>query len=566
MSITLDLASCPFSRFGSYFSLSHKSGKEGDLGEGLYINTHHGGSAQAFLVELAREDAPVPFEIDAGPTKVVLSEAGGGRVALVITEHGALRIRGTGVSLRLQMPTARWRFAYPLADATWAFNLPKSDVQFAIECISGALGVHAPWGQGQGFCKVSTEMIALLSPDSDGVFDAAIDDFSTTWIRPERETFSACEDEVNATYTEWIEGLPPVAPALSEARERAGYVNWSAVVHPTGNLTRPTMLMSKMSMCNVFGWDHAFNAMALVNHDPDLAWDQLMVFAEKEDQFGKVPDNMNDRDIMHTFAKPPIHGWALRRMWSENPSLMTMERREEAYRHLASWVSWWTDHRTWGDETLPHYIHGFDSGWDNSTIFDEGTPLVSPDLAAYAVLQMEVLGELADTLGKASEAATWKRKSEEMLGALMDELWRGDRFVGIIRPSGRVVECESLITCMPIVLGRRLPQEVQRVLVERIREHQTEWGLATEKPSSPEYKELSYWRGPIWAPPTLLAVSGLEEIGEVELVRSIVDGFCRMCEQNGFAENFDAKSGASQFDPAYTWTSSVFLILASHYR
>jgi glycogen debranching enzyme len=323
--------------------------------------------------------------------------------------------------------------------------------------------------------------------------------------------------------------------------------------------------MSKMSMCNVFGWDHAFNAMALCSHDPDLAWDQMMVFAEREDPFGKAPDNMNDRDIMHTFSKPPVHGWALRRMWDENPSMMTPERIEEAYTHLARWTNWWTQYRTWEGASLPHYIHGFDSGWDNSTIFDQGTPLAAPDLAAYLVIQQEVLGDLAEALGDETGAAEWRQKSTQTLASLLGELWQDGEFVGRIRPSDTAVSSESLIACMPIVLGRRLPADVQKPLVNRIREHLTEWGLATEKPTSPKYRENSYWRGPIWAPPTLLAISGLADIGEEDLVRQIARGYIEMCRKSGFAENFDPHTGAGHFDPAYTWTSSVFLILASQY-
>ena len=63
----------------------------------------------------------------------------------------------------------------------------------------------------------------------------------------------------------------------------------------------------------------------------------------------------------------------------------------------------------------------------------------------------------------------------------------------------------------------------------------------------------------------MLAVTGLADIGENELVRTIVDAFCKLCVDHGFYENFDAMTGAGHFDTAYTWTSSVFMILASQY-
>jgi glycogen debranching enzyme len=237
----------------------------------------------------------------------------------------------------------------------------------------------------------------------------------------------------------------------------------------------------------------------------------------------------------------------------------------DAYGFLSKWSDWLREHRTWEGDALPYYIHGFDSGWDNSTIFDEGVPLVAPDLGAYLVMQMEALSDIAKALHREAETAIWRERSEEMLAALVKALWREDQFVGMRRPSGDLVRCDSLLNCMPVVLGRRLPENVRSGLLERIREHLTPWGLATEKPSSSRYAENGYWRGPIWAPSTLLVVHGLADMGENGLARTIARAFCTMCEQSGFAENFNAKTGVGHFDPAYTWTSSVFMILASEY-
>lgn len=39
----------------------------------------------------------------------------------------------------------------------------------------------------------------------------------------------------------------------------------------------------------------------------------------------------------------------------------------------------------------------------------------------------------------------------------------------------------------------------------------------------------------------------------------------RLCDKSGFAECFDALTGAGQRDRAYTWTASIFLLLASDF-
>ena len=78
---------------------------------------------------------------------------------------------------------------------------------------------------------------------------------------------------------------------------------------------------------------------------------------------------------------------------------------------------------------------------------------------------------------------------------------------------------------------------------------------------SPLYESDGYWRGPIWAPPTLILTDGLRRAGESALAADIARRFCNLCRQSGFAENYDAVSGAPLRDRAYTWTASVFFEL-----
>ena len=127
---------------------------------------------------------------------------------------------------------------------------------------------------------------------------------------------------------------------------------------------------------------------------------------------------------------------------------------------------------------------------------------------------------------------------------------------------GTDVESESLIPWLPLILGKRLPDDMRAALKKGIESHLTEWGLATEKVGSPNYSADGYWRGPVWAPSTWIAVTGLDRSGYGELADTIADRFCKLCGKSGFAENFNAITGESLCDPAYTWTSSVFLLLA----
>ena len=560
MRVNYDITKVPFSRYGSYFSFLHNDW--GPLGTGLYLRAHYGKTAQSFKIEPIRNGEVLKYETELSSDILKLKTDGDGEVEFVISPLGTIRIRGRGVSLRLEMPPERWTWAYQIPGA-WAFNFSPYQFQLALEMMQGSIDVVAPWEKGKGFCWETKYAIVTLSPGESGIFQAAIDDFLTTWIKPERPSFDSCRDEVVREYEKWTEGLPEVNDEYREALDLAAYVNWSAVVAPAGYITRPTMYMSKAGMCNVYNWDNVFNAMAHCNHQPELAWDQLLVMADYQDEYGKSPTSMNRSEFRTTITNSPVHGWGLRYMRDKNPSLLTPERMTEAYKYLSGWIDWICKYRIWPGDRLPFHHHGFDSGWDNSSIFDHGVPVITPDYAAYIILQMEVLGELAEAAGRGKDAAAWKQRAEHMTKALVEDLWQDNRFVGIVRPSGKTVVCESLLICMPIVLGKRLPEEVRKHLVIRIKDHLTPHGLATEKLDSSNYVEGGYWRGPIWAPSTMLVTSGLQETGENELAEKIMRSFCEMCKENGFYENFDPVTGKGYYDTAYTWTSSVFMMFAN---
>jgi glycogen debranching enzyme len=325
------------------------------------------------------------------------------------------------------------------------------------------------------------------------------------------------------------------------------------------------MLMSKGTMAQVWSWDHCFNALALAYGHPALAWDQLMMMADHQDANGAYPDAVNDFVLHFNFSKPPVHGWTLHLMRERAPGFFTDERLHAAYDSFGRLASWWLTHRVAPGERLPHYLHGNDSGWDNSTMFDAGVPLIAPDLAALLAVHCFELADVAANLGRDAEAVRWHGTAERLASNLIDILWQEDRFVALRQADHLVVDSDSLLTCIPIVLGQRLPVSIQQALVARIRRHVTAHGLATELPSSPHYVADGYWRGPIWAPSTMLIVSGLAAVGEMALARSIAESYCRMCAKSGFAENFDALTGEGLRDPAYTWTASVFIILAHEF-
>ena len=367
-----------------------------------------------------------------------------------------------------------------------------------------------------------------------------------------------------AAFGSFADDVAPWRDESTPAAELAAYVLWSATVRPAGFLARPGVLMSKHWMNKVWSWDHCFNSLALAAGRPELAWDQFQAPFDHQDPSGALPDSVAHSEILYNFVKPPIHGWTLshlRRQLHINPVDL-----RSTYHRLADWTRFWLTHRRAPGRSLAHYQHGNDSGWDNATCFDPERVIESPDLAAFLVLQLRELADLAAELGKHDDAAAWRRGAEQMYVDLIEHLWTGQRFRvrGVL--SGDTWTSSSLLDLMPIVLGAELDPAIGDVLAERIAAHLTPYGLATELPTSPHYAADGYWRGPVWAPSTVLIEDGLRRAGHSDLADDISDRFRALCEKSGFAENFDALTGAGLRDRAYTWTASAYLVLAAAHR
>ena len=60
-------------------------------------------------------------------------------------------------------------------------------------------------------------------------------------------------------------------------------------------------------------------------------------------------------------------------------------------------------------------------------------------------------------------------------------------------------------------------------------------------------------------------LEALERCHYDKLVKKIVESFLDMVSKNGFAENFNALTGKALRDRAYSWTSSIYLIIKNEY-
>ncbi|CAM5437191.1 amylo-alpha-1,6-glucosidase [Streptomyces coeruleorubidus] len=554
----------PFSTFGSWFGISPVVAEK-TYAEDLHLVSHQNGMhAVLRLVPLDPETGErAGARVEATPG--LLSWVGpAGRVDLAYESPDTVRLRGSGLDIGVfagaQVLTpfsGTYFFHDPAADAH-VFTSYETGRRYRVTILSGRIA-HTAGAQALG----GGDRGLALTAAADGGWEIAVEEIDTA--RPPYALSAAFGEIVAAArgaFAEFVDAVAPWRSSATPAAELAAYVLWSATVRPAGLVSRPAVLMSKHWMDKVWSWDHCFNALALAPGCPGLAMDQFALPFDHQDDSGALPDSVTHSEVLHNFVKPPIHGWASGRLRRRLPTPPSRAELAGTYDRLERWTHFWLTARRAPGAALPHYQHGNDSGWDNATTFDPERVVVTADLAAFLALQLHELAYLAAELGKPDEAGRWTRTAHEIQSALLDELWTGERFVARGAATGDTWSSSSLLDLMPIVLGEHLPGEVGSALADHIKAHLTPYGLATELPTSPHYLSDGYWRGPVWAPATVLIEDGLRRAGHDRLADDISARFRALCETHGFAENFDALTGTGLRDRAYTWTAASYLLLA----
>lgn len=595
MSLSLDVAVLPWSRRGSFMSLTSKV----KLGDSL-APAHN-----VYLVSQCRAPALPLFALRPLPSGSSLGPPAGFHTAPPLTTVSAT------------VPLLQWKYRDKVvAEATFPDvrcirfrgNTPlafDSDVAVDMSDYMGPYVFSRPSFQGskpavevtfrtfKGYRFIATKgqlstvngdsnkrrlnrRVQIQGQDGDNEWElllcelevasarsAPAVDFCGSLVRSVMfSSFEAAVDKIIQEFDEFTLGICPWSAGLpTQSESLASYVIWTSMVRADSNYTREAVMMSKLWMNKVWSWDNCFNALGLAPFNLDSAINQIQILYDYQAPDGRLPDSVDWQNIEWAFTKPPIQGWAISKLLKRHPEIND-HALLELYTATSKFTDYWMQQRRTEKSGLPWYSHGNDSGWDNSTAFDSQPVVISPDCAAYLILQTDFLAELASRLMLDIEHQDkWKRMKKTVTEALLSELWDGESFIIKNALTGETRKSTSLLRLMPLVAAKYLPSAIVDSMAMDLSRHLTSWGLSTEEYESPLYEDDGYWRGPIWAPPTLLIESGLRAAGKVELADKISDRFIALCEKSGFAENYDAIKGEGLRDLSYTWTASVFLVL-----
>lgn len=559
----LDLKTTPFSSFGSYSAIQLGKLKEKQNDNNLYFRDVGGGDNDLGYIFKITIDEDNEYEISANEYELRVEMLNSNKfLSIFFPDENRVRFYSNGLSFSFDFFLNSYDHINTLATNKWELHNYSQEMKLLITSLEGNVKSILDWQKIK-----STKAIFSFTGEK---IDIDIQRYQCVGKKMDIKLSFFEELEIaKASFENYKKKLLKNSDnKYCKAKDLVSYITYSLFVHPLGNLPNYAMYMSKNWMTNIWSWDNCFNALGLCQSFEKLALDQLLIFSSRQDESGILPDTMNNLYSSYSCCKPPIEGWTYLLMMELNDYYKEEEPLREIYKQLIGLEKYWREYRIYDNYPIPYYNHGNDSGWDNATNFAQGMPVSSPDLPTYLVLLYQALSKIANLLGMKEKEHEYKILEESMVEKLIDNLWDGESFRSYNHLSKSFTTTgDSLIQLIPILIANRLPKEISNKVIEKLTSPVfiSEHGIATEAINSPFYEECGYWRGPIWAPTTLLFVDALKKVGKLELSKKIANAFCENAEKFGMCENFDPISGKGWDDPSFAWTSNVFLLLANHY-
>ncbi|TRW47342.1 hypothetical protein FJ693_02105 [Georgenia yuyongxinii] len=422
-------------------------------------------------------------------------------------------------------------------------------------------------------------------------------------------------------------------PGAEEVRSAAAALleeNW------TGDHTVPATGLYP----HQWSWDSGFIAVGLRHVAPERAQRELESLMAAQWADGRLPQIVFDLDRDDDYApgdsfwrsrtiagaperptagliQPPNHAWAALLVHRADPVLSRARRfLEEAYPRLVAWHGYLAARRDHRGAGLAAVVHPWESGTDNSPLWDEAlaavpdTPtwqVTRPDLGHAAAAERPGRKEYARYFWLAERYrdhgcddtdedhpfvmedpcfnALWA-VSELALAEIATELGRDDAphraraariaaaLEGLYLPElgiygARDVVRDALVRkttvngLVPLVLPG-LPHAAE--LVDTLRGPGFLCGGALLVPSydlrAPDADTALYWRGPAWFNMNWVLVAGLREHLEGPLADSLARQVITLAVRHGFPEYVDPITGEPHGTRDFSWTAALALDLA----
>lgn len=207
-----------------------------------------------------------------------------------------------------------------------------------------------------------------------------------------------------------------------------------------------------------------------------------------------------------------------------------------------------------------------DNGYRADRLY-EISPFRVADIGFNAILQranqdlQSLLVAIGDAAG-AEEVAAMEERTRDAIARCWHE--EDGFFYGVDTRNGAVIRKPGIGGLLPLLADPEVTARHPRLLQQLDGWlNRVTYGVPSFDPGRPEFEPQRYWRGPVWLIVNWMLIDGLRRNGRPDLAERIRRDSLTLVERSGFAEYFDPLNGTPLGGSRFSWTAAMYLHLAA---
>ena len=172
------------------------------------------------------------------------------------------------------------------------------------------------------------------------------------------------------------------------------------------------------------------------------------------------------------------------------------------------------------------------------------------------------LAEIARIVG--AEPAPFEAWAESTASAL-DELWDEEHavYVDYDVGAGERVDVRTAAGLSPLYAGvpadARAERMVARLAESRVAVGDSGWAVTSLSPGDPGFQASRYWRGPVWPILNWVLQRGLDRYEYPSLAAEVRSALVELARSSGFYEHYSPVTGRGHGGAQFAWTAALVL-------
>jgi mannosylglycerate hydrolase len=323
-------------------------------------------------------------------------------------------------------------------------------------------------------------------------------------------------------------------------------------------------------------------------------------------------------------VQPPIHAtaaWTVYRRADDRRRAAAF--LEELMPRLVAWHDYLYRERTRADDGLVEIWHPWESGMDNSPLWDDALARISlaPEhVPAYERVDVELseaserptdddydryaylvgvfrdllyrpdqirdacpfvvqpvlfnallvqsnrdLAEIAGVLG--TDPQPFEARAEQTAAGLDSKLWDDEHAMYVDHDvrAGEPIRTRCATGFAPLYAGvpadERARRMVERLLASGVQVGADGWAVTSLSPDDPRFEPTLYWRGPVWPIINWVLYRGLRRYGFAAAAERLRRALIELATRGGFWEHYSPTTGRGHGGEQFAWTAALVLDL-----